>query len=343
MTGIRKQSVTRDDVARLAGVSVATVSYVLNDGPRGVKPETKAKVLKAVEELDYHPSDIARSLKTNRTLTVGLIVTDIVNPFHAAVAKAIEEEARAAGYTVIQCNSDEDSEQELTYLRMLQSKRVDGIIIVPTGSSIPYLSEMIRSGWNIVQLDRRLPEVKADSVIMDNVRGAFDAVNHLIQLGHRRIALVGAPTTLTPGQQRRQGYEQALSATGIPIEPSLICESNYKAENTLALVRDFLEEPFPGTAIFVATNLLALSVMQVIRERGLSMPNDIALCVFDDPPYYKLMAPSISAVRYAIPELARTGFQLLLEQIIEQRTYDNPKHEVVPCELVVRESTVGTS
>lgn len=333
------RNVTRVDVARRAGVSVATVSYVLNDGPRGVSAETKARVLEAVEELGYFPSEVARSLRTSRTLTIGLIVTDIVNPFHAMVARGVEEEARRSGYTVIQCNSDEDRGQELTYLRVLQSKRVDGIILVPTGGNVAYISQMIEDGWPIVQVDRKLEGLQTDSVVMDNVHGAYEAVTHLIKLGHRRIALVGAPTALTPGQERRQGYEKALHEAGIPVDTSLICESNYKGEDTLELVGDFWDSSTQVSAVFAATNMLAFKVMAALKRRGLSIPNDVSLCVFDDPAYYELLSPSITAVRCDIPALARQAFELLVERMYERGPESDPVHVVMPCELMVREST----
>jgi LacI family transcriptional regulator len=333
------RSVTRDDVAKLAGVSVATVSYVLNNGPRQVRPETRAKVLEAVETLGYRPSAVARSLRTNKTFTVGLIVTDILNPFHSAVAKAVEEAARDVGYTLVLCNSDEDDEQELTYLRVLESKRVDGIILVPTGGNVSYLQDMIRKHWNLVLLDRSLASLQTDSVVMDNRQGAFDAVSHLIGLGHRRIALLGAPSNLTPGRERQRGYQDALSAAGIPLDPSLIFEASFKAKCALDSVRALLDASPRPTAIFVANNLLALDIMRVVRERGLSVPDDIALCVFDDVEYYSLMSPTITAVGYSIRDLARAGFRLLLERMTEQGMIDTPRHEVVPCRLTIRQST----
>lgn len=340
-TRIPSKSVTRNDVARLAGVSVATVSYVLNDGPRQVAPETRAKVLEAIEELNYQPSAVARSLKTRKTLTVGLIVTDILNPFHSGVAKRLEEAARAAGYTLILCNSDENVEQELTYLRILQSKRVDGIILVPAGGNVEFLNEMIHNDWNLVQLDRRLPEVDADSVVMDNERGAFLMVNHMIEQGHRRIAFISPSSQLTPGLGRRQGYEQALTQAGIPIDPRLIFEGDFKAEKGLKLARDLINSKPRPTAIFAANNRLALVVMEVLREHNLVIPRDMALGVFDDLEYYSLYSPTISAVRYSITDLAQRGFQLLLDRMSGQHLGGYARHEVVPCTLAVRESTLN--
>lgn len=331
-------TVTRDDVARLAEVSVATVSYVVNEGPRHVRPETRARVLEAIDRLGYQPSEVARGLKTNRTLTVGLIVTDILNAFHSGVAKSIEEAARAAGYMLVLCNSDENVGQELMHLRMLQSKRVDGIILVPAGGNVDYINAIIEKGWSLVQVDRRVAGINADSVLMDNEQGAFEAVTHLIQSGHRRIAYLG-PGSLTPGLERRSGYERALFSAEIPIDPALVCVGDFKAAVSTDLGSHLFSLPSPPTAVFAGNNRLALHVLRLLRGRGLRMPQDIALCVFDDNEYYALWSPAITAVSYSIADLGRKAFECLMEQVTGTREAGQQRHERVPCTLVVREST----
>lgn len=332
-------TVTRYDVAKLANVSVATVSYVVNNGPRQVSEETRARVLDAIDRLAYRPSDVARSLKTNKTLTVGLIVSDILNPFHSGVARGVEQVARAAGYTVLLCNSDENVEQELNHLHMMESKRVDGIILVPTGGNVDYLNKMIKKGWNVVQIDRRIPGIMADSVLMDNEQGAFDAVMHLIERGHRRIALMNIPGGLTPGLERRRGYEKALYSAGIPMDPDLVCESDFKSESGSNLAHHLFSLESPPDAIFVANNRLALDVVRLLRERCLNMPQDVALCVFDDVDYYAVWNPTITAVTYSIPDLSRKAFQLLLQRMQGEWDSSRHRHERIPCTLMIRESS----
>lgn len=333
--------VTREDVAKLAGVSVATVSYVVNDGPRPVASATRERVLQAIEQLGYQPSAVARSLRTQRTLTVGLVVSDILNFFHSGVAKSVEEAARRAGYTVILCNSDEDPEQELMYLQMLQQKRVDGIILVPTGGNVGYLQSIIDQEWNLVQLDRRLDELETDSIVIDNEPGAYVAVKHLIELGHRRIALIGAPFHLTPGRGRRAGYERALREAGIPIEAELMAEGNFKEQPGMQLTRYFMSLSEPPTALFAANNRLGLGAIEALQEQGRAIPDDVALAVFDDVEYYALLSPRITAVSYSIYDLGQIAFELLLNRMTAETDGHVVRHRSVPCELMVRESTVG--
>lgn len=334
--------VTREDVAKLAGVSVATVSYVVNDGPRPVASATRERVLRAIDQLGYQPSAVARSLRLQRTLTVGLIVSDILNFFHSGVAKSIEEAARRDGYTVILCNSDEAPEQELMYLQMLQQKRVDGIILVPTGGNVSYLQSIIDQGWNLVQLDRRLDELETDSVVIDNEPGAYAAVKHLIELGHRRIALIGAPFHLTPGRGRRAGYERALREAGIPVQAELIVEGNFKEQPGMQLTRNLMQLSETPTALFAANNRLGLGAIEALQARGLAIPGDVALAVFDDVDYYSLLLPRITAVSYSIYDLGQIAFELLLNRMTADIDDQVVQHRRVPCELMVRDSTAGS-
>lgn len=334
-------SITRDDVAKLAGVSSATVSYVINNGPRPVAEETRLKVLRAIEKLGYQPSAVARSLKTKKTATIGVIVSDILNPVLSAVAKGIEDALLPRNYNMILCNSDEDPERELTFLNMLLGKQVDGIILLPTCENKHFLFSLIdKQTLPIVLLDRRLEGLPADTILFDNESGAYQATRHLIELGHRRIACIGLPRLLTPGLERLQGYERALQEAGIPFDPALVVEGSFKAEKGSHLVDQIFASPDPPTAIMVSSNRLLNGVLEHVKENRLRVPEDIALVVFDDIPYYSYFSPTITAVGANTDQFGRQAAHMLAEQI-EEKGPHQPKVIRIPVELIVRESTVG--
>jgi LacI family transcriptional regulator len=333
-------AVTRKDVAALAGVSVATVSYVVNNGPRPVAAGTRLRVLRAIEQLDYHPSAVARSLKTNRTQTVGIVVSDILNPILAAIAKHAEDLLLPDGYSIILCNSDESPERELQWLRTLISRRADGIILLPSGRNQRTLYSAMERGCRLVLLDRQVEGVEADCVLFDNDGGAYAAVRHLMDLGHVRIGLLNLPTYLAPGRGRLNGYLRALSDGGLAHDPRLVREASFKAEEGYALVGELMDMTPPPTALFATSNRLAEGALRQVRERRLRMPGDVALCVFDDVPYFSYMTPSVTAVRYDTLEFATSAVSFLCSRITGG--YDGPARVAqVLCRLEKRESTAG--
>lgn len=334
--------VTRKDVARLAGVSTATVSYVVNDGPRGVSEETRKKVLWAIEQLGYHPSAIARSLATNRTHTMGFLIPHILNPVHAAISKVFEDALRAADYSLMLGNSDESADRELSYLRVFVSKGVDGIALTPTGENRQFLFSLAESGKHLVLLDRRLDGLDADCVLFDNVVGSQKAVGHLIELGHSRIGLINLSRSLTPGLERFEGYERALLEAGISVDPSLIREGDFKAQEGDKLAESLLEIAPRMTALFVSSNRLMTGVLREVKRRGIRVPEDLALATFDDVDYYQNRTPSITAVCTSVAEFGSEAARLLIERVSGE--YTGPPRVVrVPCQLHERESTMGVS
>lgn len=333
--------ITRDDVARLAGVSSATVSYVINNGPKQVTDPTRRRVLQAIERLGYQPSSIARSLKTRKTTTLGVIVTDILNPILSAIAKGVEDEIVPWNYNMILCNSDEDPGRELRFLNMLLAKQVDGVILMPTGENKGLLFSLVdQRKLPMVLLDREMEGLKVSTFLFDNEAGAYQATLHLIDLGHRRIGLVSLPRTLTPGRERASGYDRALREAGIPFVSSLVAEGDFKAEHAAGLVRSLFSNQDRPTALLVGSNRLLSGVLQYAKENHLRIPQDLAVAVFDDAPYYSFITPSITAVKVDAPEFGRQAARLLKQQIEQNQDYE-PKTVRFPVELVVRESTVG--
>jgi len=336
--------VTRNDVARLAGVSPATVSYVVNHGPRPVSPAARSRVLAAIAELGYCPDAIARSLKTQRTDTVGIIISDMLNPYLAAVAQAAQDRLLQQNYSLLVANSSESPERELMWLELMRSRRIDGLILEPTGRNLPYLQTLAGAGRapHLVLIDRALPELDVDTVLMDNIGAARAAVQHLIHLGHRRIALLGLPRELTPGGERLEGYRLALREAGLPLDPQLVSEGTFVAEQASELVGRLLDLRPAPTAVFACSNRLAHGVLQQIKARRLRMPDDIALVVFDEVDYYAWVTPSITSVEVSGAALGQQAVTCLHDRLNGE--YAGPPRLLrIPYRLHARESTLGVA
>lgn len=323
-------------------MSSATVSYVINNGPKQVTSSTRQRVLWAVERLGYQPSSIARSLKTRRTTTLGIIVSDILNPILSAIAKGIEDAIVPLNYNMIVCNSDEDPDRELRFLNMLLAKQVDGIILMPTGENKSFLFSLVdQRKLPLVLLDREIEGLKVNTFLFDNETGAYQATRHLIELGHRRIGLLNLPLSLTPGRERAAGYDRALREAGIPFLPELFAEGDFKAEHAGEVARTLFSKTDGPSALLVASNRLLSGVLQYAKENHLRIPQDLAIAVFDDVPYYSFITPSITAVRVDAAEFGRQAAKLL-QQRIDQDEENEPKTVRFPIQLVVRESTAGS-
>lgn len=339
------------DVAEMAGVSTATVSHVINQ-TRFVREETRQKVLDAIEVLNYQPSAIARGLATNSTQTIGLVVSDITNPFFTAVARGVEDEINQHGYHTIFCNTDEDPAREDEYLRLLSARQIDGLIIAPTGAWSERLVRIAEADVPIVMLDRHIPEFEAPVVGVDNEAGAYQAIRYLIDLGHRRIAALMGLITISTLRDRLVGYKRALNEAGIPIDESLIIQadprffSNYisplplptnnqmtpSAYGALQHLLDMDDRP---TAIFVTNNQMTLGTLYALKERNLACPADISLVSFDDHDWASLFSPPLTVVRQPTYQLGKTAATLLMKMINHQE-FEVPAP--LPVELIIRES-----
>jgi DNA-binding LacI/PurR family transcriptional regulator len=313
---------------------------VVNNGPRPVSAETRQKVLWAIEQLDYTPSTIARSLKTQKTYAIGLIISDVLNPFLAFVAKSAEDLLLARHYSLTVCNSGESAERERVWLQKLRERRVDGLILLPTGGNRSLLLTMLKAGQKLTLIDRRVEGVSADCVLIDNEGGAYEMIQHLLDLGHTRIALLNLPHNLAPGQGCLRGYRRALRDAGIPFSAQLVREDSFTAENSYALSGELLDlDPAP-TALFAASNRLAEGVLRQVKARGLRLPDDLALGVFDDVPYYGFFEPSITAVAVDGRALADKAVQFVIDRI-DGEYAGEPRTVHIACCLQVRESTSG--
>lgn len=322
-------------VAALAGVSTATVSRVLNDHPY-ITEETRSQVLRAMEQLGYRPSRVARRLRLKRTQILGLILSDIANPFFTSVIRGIEDVAYDNGYSLLLCNSDERGDKERLYVEVLEAEQVAGVIMSPVDEDSRSCALLLENGVPVVAIDRRLRQFDLDTVLVNNVKGVNDAISYLIGLGHNRIGFIGGPTTVTTGRERQNGYEQALRERGLEMDASLLKVGNFKQESGYRAARELLDSQDPPTAIFSANNLMTLGALNAINEKGLKIPADVSLIGFDDMPWSLSLNPPLTSVAQPTYDFGSAAAELLLQRIADKNR-DVTKVKLDP-ELIIRES-----
>jgi LacI family transcriptional regulator len=322
------------DVAERARVSAATVSRVLN-GLDGVNEELALRVREAAAELGYRPDEIARSLRTQRSMTWAVIITDIQNSFYTSVVRGIEDVGRSRGYSVMLCNTDESLEKESEYLAVVAAARVAGVVISPASWDESDIGTLVDRGTPVVAIDRRISHQEVDTVLVDNADGARKATEHLVSIGRRRIACITGSLHTTTGRERLLGYRQSLEAHGM-YDESLVRESDFKEEGGHASAMDLMDLETPPDAMFVANNLMTLGALEAIKARGLRVPDDVALVGFDDEPWAEFTQPSLTVVAQPTYELGRQAADLLLARIDGETSA--AREVILRTELRVRES-----
>lgn len=305
------------DVAAQAGVSVATVSRVLNSHP-SVSPDARARVLAAVDALGYRPNAVARSLRTDQTRTLGLVISDVLNPYFTALARSVEEEARALGYSVIIGNADERPEQQDHHVRTLLDRRIDGLLVSPADGESPLLLDVARAGTPMVFVDRWIPGVDIPVVRADGHRAIQDLVAHLHALGHRRLAIIAGPAATTTGNERVEAFREAMRAHGLALPDAYIGQGDFQADSGRRATEHFLSLPEPPEIVFAADNLMALGALDAIRANGLRVPEDIGIAAFDDIPWFVHTGPPITAIAQPTGDLGRAAVRALVD-IVEGR------------------------
>jgi LacI family transcriptional regulator len=331
-------NVTIKDVARLSGVSSMTVSRVINGSER-VSPETRQRVQGAIAELGYVPSRLARGLIRQKTGTLALIVPDVANPFFTLIVRGAEDVARRAGYRMILCDTRADLAIEREVIEEMLAHRVEGIVIAPVSDrSKAHLERLARFGVQFVLIDRTVPGIESDVVVGDSAGGARRLVEHLISLGHRRIGFITESDDVSTARDRRQGYESALAAAGLPLDPSLTVRSTVDPAGGFDGMRRLLELNEPPTAVFTVNNLVALGAIEAVRARDLEVPDDVALVCFDDIEYASRLYPFLTVMAQPAETLGSLGTQLLLERV-EGRAPEQPRVVVLPAQFVVRKSS----
>jgi len=321
------------DVARRAGVSASTVSRILN-GTAKVADAKRQKVLEAIKALNFTPNQLAQNLKSGNSMTIGIVVQDISSPFFDEALRGVDEGLKGTGYTSVIVSGHWNAEEEEERIRLLLARKVDGIILLSGRLSDEAVLGFSRAR-PIVSTGRNLHTTSAIGFKIDNEYGAFLAVQHLIQLGHRRIAFVAGPADHADAADRLKGYERALTEARIDIDQNLIVAGNFHEVSGLTAVSWLLEKGSPFTAIFAANDLSAYGVRLGLYRKGIRVPEDISLVGFDDLPGSAFTAPPLTTIRQPIYEMGRIAIHALLDHI-----EGKPAHwEVPPVELVVRETT----
>lgn len=329
------------DVALLAGVSPMTVSRVVNGSPN-VKEETRRRVQEAIAELGYLPNSLARGLTRQTSGAIGLVVPDIVDPFFTLILRGAEDVARRSGYHVLLCNTRGELGQENAYLEDLISNRVDGIIIAPVNDqSRRNLTLLTQNGVPFVLVDRMVPGVDSDVVQGDSSGGSRQLVEYLIGLGHRRIAHITESRNVSTARDRLSGYSEALAAAGIPFDPELVIEGQAaNSQGGYEATSRLLDANLRPTALFAVNNLTAVGAVMAIRERGLNVPDDVAVACFDDIELAALLCPFLTVMAQPAETFGTLAMQLLLDRI-NGRATDRRRMVVLPADLIVRESSGG--
>lgn len=332
------------DIAQAAGVSHSTVSRALSDSPL-VSDETKARVQHLAQEMGYSPNTLARSLVTRQTHTVGVVVTTIADPFIAEVVQGIEATAHDHGYTVVLCNSGAEPEREIAAVEMLGSKRVDGVIVTSSRVGALYLEHLERIGVPIVLINNHNEQSGryTFTVTVDNQHGGCLATDHLIQLGHQRIAYVTAPADHSSDLDRMAGYRQALVDSGIEPDPDLIVPGNGRADGGERALETLMAlDVLPG-AVFCYNDMTAIGLINAARGAGLAVPSDIAVAGFDDIPFATYCCPPLTTIAQPKGEMGQLAMKMALSlmTIEEGDEREELSNIVVQGKLIVRASTAG--
>src|SRR5437588_2498685 len=321
------------DVAEAAGVSTATVSRVLTNGLH-VRTELRERVMAEVERLGYRPNLVERSLRSQQSTTIGLIVSDIRNPFFTSLSRAIEDTTYEQEYSIILCNTDENPEKEAIYLNLMQDTGVAGVIISPTRQTVANFSSS-NFPFPIVVVDRSVPNGDVDTVLLDNIDAAYRLTTHLIEQGYKQIGALC--TEMSTGLERQLGYEKALRAHGLAPKSEYMKYLPPKADAGYSAALKMIDLPEPPDALFTVNSLLAAGALQAIRERDLTIPDDLALVTFDETTWASLVQPAITLIDQPTYEIGKEAAELLLQRIADP---GRPTRQVIlKGQLLVRGSS----
>lgn len=333
---------TLREVAQKAEVSITTVSRVINN-PDKVSKDTLERVRKTMRVLDYNPSRVAQRLrgsKKGKSKMLGLIIPDIQNPFYSDIVRGIEDVAYGNDYAVILCNSDENPEKERFYLNVLHSESVDGVILPPIHQYGKIVEEITDLGIPLICIDRKFSKKSVDTVVVNNEEGAYAAVSHLIEKGHKRISIITSLTKFSSFQERKQGYRKALEDHNIEYDEDLVKVADPRSsEDARKITLDLLSSGEAPSALFVTNNLMGLGTLKAIRELGLQIPQDISIVMFDDMPWATITSPPLTTVKQPGYEMGRRAGELFFQRIEDLDR--QPVQVTMETELIIRESTAG--
>ena len=324
------------DVALRARVSTTTVSHVVNR-TRFVSDPVRHEVEAAIRELNYVPSAVARSLKSNSTKTIGMLIPNCSNPYFAEIVRSVEDHCFGAGYTLILCNTDDEPHRQSAYLQALTEKRIDGMIIISTGEGKDFQRMLHGLPIPMVLLDREIDEVNCDLVETAHLQGGLMATEHLIGLGHRRIACLAGPANLNSSAQRIEGWRSALAKAGLAASPELLWHSDFTSQGGFNTMQAILASPLAPTAVFVCNDLMSIGALSAAHQAGIQIPQQMSLIGFDDIELAQFASPALTTIAQPKQRIGIAAVDMLLERIQGGRI--QARQVILLPELIVRNST----
>ncbi|MCT4508014.1 MAG: LacI family transcriptional regulator [Tepidibacter sp.] len=334
-------AITIKDIAKRANVSRTTVSRVLNDSGY-VKEETRKKVMDVINELNYTPSAIARSLSTSKTNTIGVVVPEINNPFFGEIIKGISQVADENNFNIILCNTDDKRDKELKALKIFKEQRIEGIIITPTYAedhfSSEYLNTLEQIGIPVILLDGYVKYSEFSGIFIDHVKGAYDATSTLINAGHRKIAIINGKQNYTITKDRFKGYVKALNENNILIEDKYVFYGDFDYESAYKITKKILSMKDRPSAIFVTSNMMILGTIKAIYEQNINIPKDMAIIGFDKLDLVNILGMNISSVNGPTIEMGKAGMKMLMDKLNNVSPKDEIKRRIIIPQLMLKGS-----
>ena len=335
--------VSLNDLAEALGLSKTLVSMVMNGKGDDIKISkvTQKRVLEKAKQLNYTPNQFARGLRMGRSQTIGLIVPDISNQFYSRIARVMEEDLSKHNYRLLICSSEENADKENELIRMLQDRAAEGIVLASTQKTAKDLVEHKKNNYPLVLIDREFADEKFDSVCVENREGAIKVAEHLIKAGHKRIALFNiTPAFISPLSERIEGFAEALKRKNIKQSKELVCEIPFNnVEDEVVKQLKKLLFPFKKIdAIFTLNNNLAVAVLKTLRKMKINIPNDVALCSFDDIAAFEITSPSVTAIAQPVDEIGKVAVKKMLARLENKDKETKPHPEHLPVKLILRES-----
>ncbi len=336
---IRNTPVTIKDIAQALNLSASTVSRALRGMPE-IHPETRQAVLKLAQEMDYQPNQLAKNLAKSRTKTIGVIVPTLSYYFFSSVLNSIEEAAMQAGYSVVVCQTNESYLREIAQIQNLLNSQVEGFIIslARDTNDFDHINRLIRKQIPVVIFDRYAEEIETSKVIVDNKLAAFKATEHLIENGCQRLGCLAGPPNLLISNQRLAGFKEALQKYNLPYKERYVFHSDFTQENTMMQALNMMSLPEPPDGILTMSDRIAFSTMYALKQKGIRIPDDVALVSFNNEPTCIYLSPSLTSVNQAIQEMGAQVVRLLIKQLESEHT--TPETVVLGTQLMVRESSM---
>ena len=334
--GVRKRPLTMVDIAKIAGVSIATVSRVLNNS-KSVKNETKKQVLKVIEEVGYEPNEIARELVTNTSRVIGLLIPDIMNNYYAEIISGIDEIATKKGFTLLLYITNEDPKKTVTYINEMIRRRVDGLVLLSIILNDNELIKKMKRSAAVVSVEADIDGI--DRIGVDNEKGTYEVIRHLLNYGHKKIGFLGYQFHHHSLGQRLNGFKRAITDYGIEIQDEYIIEREPTGNPGYEMAKHILDLPEPPTAIHCMNEYIAEGVYLAVRERGMRIPEDISISSFDGLSISRIMYPRLTTAAMPIRQMGELAMEILFKNI-EQRSAGVCKQIIVPVEFIPGESTI---